>query len=75
MAETPTHYMTIAFHRSLESAVKIAVGDMVNFLAETNGLSEEDAYSLVSLVGEMHLSQLVNTKAGVHFMVPKEIFT
>jgi len=47
---------------------------MVHFLATRENLSPENAYALVSMVGEMHVSQLVNVKAGIHFMVPKGIF-
>ncbi len=74
MAETPGHYMTIAYHTNLKAAARDAVREMVQFLSGTKGLSEEDAYILVSLVGEMRVSQLVNVRSGVHFMIPKEIF-
>lgn len=74
MAETSDDYMTIAFHRNLKTAARIAIQDMVHFLADRKGLSQEDAYSLVSIVGEMHVSQLVNLSSGIHFMIPKRIF-
>jgi acetamidase/formamidase len=73
-AETPTHYMTIAYHKNLKSAAKLALKDMIRFLVETRHLTGEDAYLLVSLAGEMHVSQLVNIIPGVHFMLPKGIF-
>ena len=73
-AETPTHYMTIAYHKNLKSAAKLALKDMIRFLVQTRNLTEEDAYVLVSLAGEMHVSQLVNIIPGVHFMLPKGIF-
>jgi acetamidase/formamidase len=74
MAETPTHYMTIAYHKNLKWAAKLALKDMVRFVVETKNLTEEDAYALLSLAGEMHVSQLVNIIPGVHFMLPKGIF-
>jgi acetamidase/formamidase len=74
MAETPSHYMTIACHKNLRTAARQAVSDMISFLARTKNFSEEDAYVLVSLSGEMHISQLVNLTSGIHFMVPKQIF-
>ena len=73
-AETPTHHMTIAYHKDLKSAARLALKDMIQFLVETRNLTAEDAYSLVSLAGEMHVSQLVNIIPGVHFMLPKQIF-
>jgi acetamidase/formamidase len=73
-AETPTHFMTIAYHKNLKTAAQLVVRDMVSFLSKTWKLTEDEAYSLVSLVGEMHVSQLVNVIPGIHFMVPKAIF-
>ena len=74
MAETPTHYMTIAYHKNLKSAARLTLKDMIQFLIQTRGFREEDAYTLVSLAGEMHVSQLVNIIPGIHFMLPKAIF-
>jgi acetamidase/formamidase len=74
MAETPCYYMTMAFHRNLKTAARIAIQDMVDFLAKRKRLSQENAYALVSLIGEMHVSQLVNVFTGIHFMIPKRIF-
>jgi acetamidase/formamidase len=74
MAETPSHYMTIAYHKNLKWAAKLALKDMIRFLIQTRGFREEDAYALLSLAGEMHVSQLVNVIPGIHFMLPKTIF-
>jgi acetamidase/formamidase len=74
MAETPTHYITIAYHKNLKWAAKLALKDMIQFLAKNKNMTETDAYALLSLTGEMHVSQLVNIIPGVHFMLPKEIF-
>ncbi|HEC60670.1 MAG TPA: acetamidase [bacterium] len=75
MAETPTHYMTIGFHKSLRTAARIAIREMVDFLTETKGLTREQAYALVSLVGDLHVSQLVNLLEGVRFLLPKNLFS
>jgi len=74
MAETPTHYMTIAYHKNLKWAAKLTLKDMIQFLIQTRGYREEEAYALLSLAGEMHVSQLVNVIPGIHFMLPKTIF-
>ena len=33
MAETPTHWITMAFHPDLDEAVKIALRDAIHFLS------------------------------------------
>jgi acetamidase/formamidase len=43
--------MTIAADRPLESAVKLALRDMVLWLEEEYGYTKSDAYMLLSLLG------------------------
>lgn len=73
-AESFTHFITIGFHKDLRSAAETVIRDMIDFLIEKKDLSFRDAYILVSLVGELHVSQLVNEISGVHFMLPKNVF-
>jgi acetamidase/formamidase len=49
----------------------------VDILAEQKlvTLSRYEAYSLVSMVGDCRVSQVVDIRKGVHCMVPKAIFT
>ena len=49
--ETPDSIMVIAADRPLESAVKLALRDMVLWLEEEYGWTKSDAYMLLSLVG------------------------
>ncbi len=74
-AETPTHYITMGFHENLEEAAKIAVREMLDFLVSEKQLSRENAYVLTSDAVDLHITQLVDGKKGVHALLPKAIFT
>jgi len=74
-AETPTHYMTMGFHEDLNQAAKIAIREMVNFIAATKGLSRDDAYMLCSAAMDLNVTQVVDGTKGIHAMMPKSIFT
>jgi acetamidase/formamidase len=48
---------------------------MIDFLVETKHMSRDDAYMLVSVAGDVDITELVDRNKGVHVMVPKAIFT
>jgi acetamidase/formamidase len=75
-AETSTHWVFMGFDEDLNEAMKIAVRETVNFLAEQKMvlMSREEAYSLTSIVGDCRVSQVVDIRKGVHCMIPKAIF-
>lgn len=74
-AETPTHYISMGFHRELDQATRIAVRQMIDFLVSEKHLSRDDAYMLTSVAGDVDITELVNGSVGVHVMLPKSIFT
>src|SRR6202162_6737219 len=76
-AETSTHWVFMGFDEDLNEAMKIAVRETVNFLAEQKmvPMSREEAYSLTSIIGDCRVSQVVDIRKGVHCMIPKSIFT
>jgi acetamidase/formamidase len=73
-AETPTHYISMGFDDDLSMATHKAVREMVDFLADTRHLSRDDAYMLVSVAGDVDITELVDRNKGVHVMIPKGIF-
>ena len=73
-AETPTHYISMGFHSNLYEATRIAVRQMVEFLANQKHMSRDDAYMLTSVAGDVDVTQLVDGSVGVHVMLPKAIF-
>jgi amidase len=72
--ETADEIMTIAPAEGLELAIKTALADMVAWLQSDKGLSAEEAYVLVSLVGDVRIGQVVDPAVTVRVAVPKEVF-
>ena len=73
-AETPTDYISMGTDEDLTKATKIAIQEMVDFLAATKGLDKLAAYQLTSIAGNVVVTQLVDQKVGVHVKMPKSIF-
>ena len=74
-AETATDYISMGADPDLTVATRIAIQEMVDFLAATKGLSKHRAYQLVSIAGNVAVTQLVDKpNVGVHVRLPKSIF-
>ncbi len=73
-AETPTHFITMGLHEDLNEATKMAVREMIDFLAGEKRLSRDDAYMLTSVAADLSITQLVDGNKGVHAMMPKAVF-
>src|SRR3989441_10107704 len=74
-AETATDYITMGFDEDLKTATTIAIQEMVDFLAVAKQLTKHEAYQVVSLAGNVAVTQLVdNPNMGVHVRLPKSIF-
>jgi acetamidase/formamidase len=52
--------------------VKIAARETVNLLADQEmvPMSREEAYSLISIIGDCRVSQIIDIRKGVHCMIP-----
>jgi acetamidase/formamidase len=78
-AETPTQYIAMGFDEDLKTATEMAIRNMITFLSEQNPdhphISRDDAYALISVACDVDITQLVDTKSGVHVMCPKVLFT
>jgi acetamidase/formamidase len=74
-AETSTDYISMAADEDLKVATTVAVQEMVDFLAATKKLTKHEAYQLVSIAGNVAITQLVDRPVyGVHVKMPKSIF-
>jgi acetamidase/formamidase len=74
-AETATDYIAMATDPDLTVATKLAIQEMVDFLASTKGLTKHQAYQLVSIAGHVAMTQLVDRpNLGVHVKIRKDIF-
>ena len=74
IAENNDYFITMAFDPDLDECVKITTREMINFLSEFCGLTRADAYTLLSYVGDLRITQVVNGNKGVHLMIPKKYF-
>jgi len=73
-AETPAYMITMGLHEDLNEATKLAVRQMIDFLATEKHLTRDEAYMLSSVAADLHITQLVDGNKGVHMMIPKAIF-
>jgi len=74
-AETATDYISMGFDSDLAKATTIAIQEMVDFLAATRKITPHQAYQLVSIAGNIAVTQLVDRpNHGVHVRMPKGIF-
>jgi acetamidase/formamidase len=74
-AETPAAFISMATDADLTVATKAAIQEMIDFLVAAKGLSTHEAYQLVSVAGDVAITQLVDQNVGVHVKMPKAIFT
>jgi acetamidase/formamidase len=74
-AETATDYISMATDPDLTTATKGAIQEMVDFIAATKQMTKHQAYQLVSVAGNVAVTQLVDKpNVGVHVRLPKSIF-
>jgi acetamidase/formamidase len=74
-AETPTDYISMATDPDLTIATRGAIQEMIDFLVAEKHLTRHQAYQLVSIAGNVAVTQLVDKpNHGVHVRLPKSIF-
>jgi acetamidase/formamidase len=74
-AETATDFISMAADPDLTTATSAAIQEMVEFLVASRHLSRHEAYQLVSIAGNVAVTQLVDRpNVGVHVRLPKNIF-
>ena len=74
-AETPSDYISMATDPDLAVATQGAIQEMVDFLVADKHLTPHQAYQLVSIAGNVAVTQLVDKpNLGVHVRLPKSIF-
>lgn len=72
-AESATHYISMGMNEDLDDAARQAVREMIRWVVELSGLAREDAYTLCSVAGDLHVTQMVDGNKGVHCMMPKAV--
>jgi amidase len=64
--------MTVGAYRPLDDCVRIATTELVKWIHRDYGLSELDAYELLSKVGKLHLNEMVDPNYVVVASVEKK---
>ncbi len=72
-AVTPEHFVTLSYGDDLGPAMKQAVRDMVDFLVDEKGMKPYDAYSLLSLAGDVRVSRTFRPISPVKMMLSRQV--
>jgi acetamidase/formamidase len=74
-AETPTDYIAMGFDDDLARATRKALLHMIDFLVAEKHMTRDDAYMLISIAGDVEITELVDRNKGVHVRLAKALFT
>ncbi|MDB5673246.1 MAG: acetamidase [Sphingomonas bacterium] len=74
-AETPDAWIAMGFDDDLSNATRKALRNMIDYLVTAKGMSRDDAYMLISVAGDVEVTELVDRNKGVHVVLPKRLFT
>lgn len=72
-ATTPETLITMAFDPDLDDAATRALEDMIDALVASTDLDEADAYALMSLAGDLRITQIVDGNKGVHAVLKRSL--
>jgi acetamidase/formamidase len=72
-AETSTHHILMGFDPNLTKATEIAIREATKFLQEKAGITQGEAYAVVSMAVDLRITELVDGNVAVHAMVAKSI--
>lgn len=70
---TPDRFMVLASATTLEQACALAIEDMVIALSSETSLTRDQAYVLLTLCGDLEISQIVNSWATVRVAVDRTL--
>jgi acetamidase/formamidase len=70
--ETPTHLIALGLDEDLDEAALAALRMLIRLICERTSLTAEEAYMLCSVAADLHASQIVNVRKGIHAMIAKE---
>ena len=71
-AMTPDYFVVLSHGEELGPAMKQAVRDMVDFLVREKGMTPYDAYTLLSLAGDIRVSRTFRPISPVKMMISRE---
>jgi acetamidase/formamidase len=72
-ALTPQYFVTVSYGEDIGEAMKQAVRDMVQFLANDKGMEPYAAYTLLSLAGNVRVSRTFRPISPVKMMLSRQV--
>jgi acetamidase/formamidase len=70
--ETKSEIHAHGFHEDLNEAVRFAAVEMIHLLENRWKLSHQESYSLLSVAGDVRVTQVVNGVRGTHIVIRKD---
>src|SRR5712692_8953662 len=67
-------FMVLASAETLEAAVKLATRDMVDALVEEKGLTEDEAYMLITIKADIEICQVVDPLMTVRVAMDRDFY-
>lgn len=74
VTENETHWIVTGLNVDLMEAMELASRNAINFLVKTQGLSPEESYQFLSMVGDFEIAEAVNVIKNVTVHIPKAPF-
>jgi acetamidase/formamidase len=72
-ALTPEHFVVLSYGEDLGAAMRQAVRQMVDFLVQEKGMAPYDAYTLLSLAGDIRVSRTFREISSVKMLLPRAV--
>ncbi|HBD7142700.1 TPA: acetamidase/formamidase family protein [Legionella pneumophila] len=74
IVENSEEWILIGLHENLFEAMQLASKNAIEFLVRTQGLTSQESYQFLSMVGNFDIPEAVNVIKSVAVHIPKEIF-
>lgn len=74
ITENSTDWIITGLNVDLFEAMKLASRNAIDFLVRTQGLTAEESYQFLSMVGDFEIPEAVNVIKHVNVHIPKNIF-
>jgi len=72
-ALTPEHVVVLSYGQDLGLAMRDAVRQMVEYLSQEKGMAPYDAYTLLSLAGDIRVSRTFRDISSVKMLLPRSV--
>lgn len=74
IVENSKEWIVMGLHENLYEAMQSASNNAIELLVRTQGLSPQESYQFLSMVGDFYIPEAVNVIKNVAIHIPKEIF-